>query len=261
MGVGNGRRCSRHARVDGQAAGCGVRRRAGRAGDTVARGGAAARLAARRGAARAPGADRGRGQHPRRPAGPRHAHLWAQLPRPRAAAGRRLRARARRGDLSVLARRGARGAGGVRRGGRRGGAVRRRDERRGRSRARGRRRTLARPRPDGLRHRRRPAVALGAHRAGHDGSRGRGGARRARPDHRPLSAVMGVRHDRRLRGHTLLGAGLHRLRPLRRARARAADGHAHRHDRGHRVPGHRGGTVAARAARRLRGRARSTASR
>ena len=67
--------------------------------------------------------------------------------------------------------------------------------------------------------------------AGSARSRGRGAARRARPDARPLPAVVRVRLDRRLRRHPLQRPGLVRLRPLRRAWSSAYRRHPDRRPR------------------------------
>ena len=66
-----------------------------------------------------------------------------------------------------------------------------------------------------------PVSATATLEAGLLGPRGRGAARRARPDARALPAVLRVRLDRRLRRHPVQRPGLVGLRPLRRARRRA----------------------------------------
>ena len=58
--------------------------------------------------------------------------------------------------------------------------------------------------------------------------RGRGAARRARADARPLPAVLRVRHHRRLRGHPLQRPVERRLRPVRRAGRRPDRRHPER---------------------------------
>ena len=145
----------------------------------------------------------------------------------------------------------------VRRGGR--GAVRGRHERGGRgggAPGRTRRGDHARPLPHGRARGVRPRVAHRHLPAGHHRPARRDAARQPRSHARALSAVVRVRHDRRLRGHALGRTGLHRLRTHRRARARPALRHPGGRDRGEAVPGHRGGAVAARAARGVGGRAR-----
>ena len=88
------------------------------------------------------------------------------------------------------------------------------------------------------------------------GPRGRGGAGGARGDAGPLPAVVRVRDDRRLRRDALGGPGVERLRALRRARHLVAADRAGGRDADARDAPHGGGAGAARAGRRLRGRAR-----
>ena len=85
----------------------------------------------------------------------------------------------------------------------------------------------ARPAPDAP-CRGRPRLAHGDARARASRPRGRGRAPRSGADDRPFPAVVRVRDDRRLRGDPVGGPGLERLRPLRRDRDVAGDGHAGR---------------------------------
>ena len=57
---------------------------------------------------------------------------------------------------------------------------------------------------------------------------GRGAAGRARPDHRPLPAVVRARLDRRVRGDAVQRSGVGGVRPLRRPGRRPHRGHADR---------------------------------
>ena len=91
-----------------------------------------------------------------------------------------------------------------------------RDRRPGRPPRRVRRRAQPRPGPDEAAARRRPGLDDRDPRAGPARPRGRGAARRARADPRPLPAVVRVRLDRRLRRDPLQRPVQRRLRPLRR---------------------------------------------
>ena len=136
--------------------------------------------------------------------------------------------------------------------------VRRRHQRRRRGRAAARR-PLARhqPRPGApARRRGRPPLADRAPRRRPARPGGRGGARRAGPDPRPLPAVVRVRDDRRLRRDPLGRPGLERLRPLRRAGQLGAADRPGRRDGDAGDAAHRRRPGPARADRRLRGRPR-----
>ena len=140
------------------------------------------------------------------------------------------------------------------------GAVRRRHQRGGRRGAAAgglRGGDLARPAADGPSRRRGPAVA-DRHlrgRGARPARRGAAGQPRAHP--RPLPAVVRVLDHRRLRGHPLRRAGVDRLRPHRRAGARACAGRPGRGARGQAAAGLGRRPGAARAAGGLGGRARA----
>ena len=119
-----------------------------------------------------------------------------------------------------------------------------------------RRRRLARPGPLRPAARRRHRLDDRDARARPPRPAGRGAARRARPDARPLPAVLRVRLDRRLRGHPLLGPVLGRLRPLRLAGRRPARRDAPGRARARQLAGQRRRTRPARGGDGLRGRLR-----
>ena len=134
--------------------------------------------------------------------------------------------------------------------------VRRRHQRRGRRGAAARRpRGRDQPRPGPHRARRRRRQALADRRAGRGPARARGrsGARRARPDARPLPAVVGVRDGRRLGRDALRRPGLDRLRRDRQARVRPALRRAGRRHRAAGDAGDRGRPGAAPAPGRIGG--------
>ena len=147
----------------------------------------------------------------------------------------------------------------VRRARRRARAVRRRDlrgGRPGRPARRVRRRRRARPAADDPAGRRRRRLRHRHPRGRAARARGRGAARRARPDARPLPAVVPLRLDRRLRRHPVQRAVLGRLRPLRLDGDGAEGGHPDRRPRAGQLAGQRRRTRPARARAGLRGRVR-----
>ena len=147
----------------------------------------------------------------------------------------------------------------VRRARRRARALRRRDVRRGRPGRpprRLRRRRRARPAPDDPARRRRHGLRDGDPRGRAARPRGGGAARRARPDARPLPAVLPLRLHRRLRRHPVQRPVLGRLRPLRLDGDGAQGGHPARRPRARQLAGQRRRARPARARDGLRGRLR-----
>ena len=101
-----------------------------------------------------------------------------------------------------------------------------RHRRPGRPPRRVRRRGQPRPRPARPPGRRRPGLDDRDPRARPPRPRGRGAAGRARPDDRPLPAVLRARLDRRVRRDPVERPGVGGLRPLRRDGRRPHGGHA-----------------------------------